>query len=210
MNTVAIYLRVSSNDGVQTVENQRLELRQACERRGWQIVAEYKDEGISGSKGRDKRPQFDALCKDMVRGKFDIVAAWSVDRLSRSLQDLVTFLGEVHGVKADLYLHSQGLDTRTPAGKALFQMCGVFAEFERAIMVERVRAGLERARTHGTRSGRPIGGPRLPPDRVEAVRAALANGASIRSAARSCGVSVGMAHKLAVARSGEQFEGLRP
>ena len=125
------------------------------------------------------------------------MAAWSVDRLGRSLQDLVGFLGEVHGAGVDLYLDRQGLDTSTPAGKAMFQMLGVFAEFERSMIVQRVRAGMAKARAHGTKSGKPIGGRRLPVDRVEAVRNALANGMGIRAAARSSGVSVGMAHKLA-------------
>src|SRR5262249_20687945 len=133
MNTVALYMRVSTDDDRQTVENQRLELVQACERRGWIVAAEYIDE-ISGAKAREQRPQFDRLQRDIVRGKFGIVAAWSVDRLGRSLQDLVHFLAEVHGAAADLYLHLQGVDTRTPAGKAMYQMCGVFAEFERAMI----------------------------------------------------------------------------
>ena len=117
---VALYLRVSTDD--QTVENQRRELMAACERRGWQVVAEFCDEGVSGANGRDKRPGFDRLHKAIVRGKFDVVAAWSVDRLGRSLQDLVAFLGELQGAGVDLYLDRQGIDTSTPAGKALFQM----------------------------------------------------------------------------------------
>jgi DNA invertase Pin-like site-specific DNA recombinase len=101
----------------------------------------YRDHGISGAKGRDKRPDLDRLCKDAAGRQFDIVMAWSVDRLGRSLQDLVGFLSEIHALKVDLYLHQQGLDTTTPAGKAMFQMMGVFAEFERAMIQERVRAG---------------------------------------------------------------------
>ena len=166
------------------------------ERHGWQVVAEYADT-ISGSKGRDQRPEFDRLCKDATRRKFDVVAAWSVDRLGRSLQHLVGFLAEVHGAGVNLYLHQQAIDTTTPAGKALFQMCGVFAEFERAMIVERVKAGLAKARANGTRSGRPIGGRALPAERVEAIRVALASGLGIRATARVAGVSVGMAHKLA-------------
>src|SRR6516165_12811918 len=92
--TVVLYLRVST--GEQTVENQRQELLAAAERRGWRVAAEFCDEGVSGANGRDKRPGFDRLHKAIVRGKFEIVAAWSVDRLGRSLQDLVGFLGEVH------------------------------------------------------------------------------------------------------------------
>ena len=149
----AIYLRVSTDE--QTTENQERALREAAARSGHEIVAVYRDEGISGSKGRDKRPGFDAMHKDASRLKFDIVMAWSVDRLGRSLQDLVGFLSELHALKIDLFLRQQGLDTTTPAGKAMFQMMGVFAEFERAMIQERVRAGLARARSEGKRLGRP-------------------------------------------------------
>jgi DNA invertase Pin-like site-specific DNA recombinase len=114
-----------------------------------EITEVYRDHGISGAKGRDKRPQFDALCKAAARREFDVVMAWSVDRLCRSLQDLVGFLSELHALKIDLYLHQQGIDTTTPGGKAMFQMMGVFAEFERSIIQERVRAGLRRAQERG-------------------------------------------------------------
>ena len=180
--TVALYLRVSTDD--QTVENQRQALTEACERRGWRVAAEYVDAGISGAKGRCDRPGFDRLHKAIVRGKFDVVAAWSVDRLGRSLQDLVTFLGELHGTGCDLYLDRQGVDTSTPAGKAMFQMLGVFAEFERSLIVERVRAGIARARTAGTKSGKAFGRPKISPEREDAVRASLAAGNGIRKTAR--------------------------
>jgi DNA invertase Pin-like site-specific DNA recombinase len=116
MKRVAVYLRVSTID--QDVENQRRELIEAATRHGWNVVAEYSDEGVSGAKGRDKRPGFDRLCKAITRREVDLVAAWSVDRLGRSLAQLVTFLGELHGAGCDLYLHRQGLDTSTPAGRA--------------------------------------------------------------------------------------------
>jgi DNA invertase Pin-like site-specific DNA recombinase len=183
--TVALYLRVSTDD--QTVENQRRELIAACDRRGWRVAAEYVDAGVSGAKGRSDRPGFDRLHKAIVRGKFDVVAAWSVDRLGRSLQDLVTFLGELHGAGVDLYLDRQGVDTSTPAGKALFQMLGVFAEFERSLIVERVRAGIARAQRKGTRSGKAFGRPKISADREAAVRASLAAGTGIRKTARLCG-----------------------
>ncbi len=158
---VGLYLRVSTKNG-QTVDNQRGALTEAISRRhGWLIVDEFCDEGISGAKGRDRRPEFDRLLKEVVRGRIDVIAAWSVDRLGRSLQDLVGFLGELNAVGCDLYLEKQAVDTTTPAGRALFQMLGVFAEFERAIMQERILAGLARAREKGTRSGRPIGRARV-------------------------------------------------
>src|SRR5271168_1932755 len=149
---VALYLRVSTSE--QTVENQRRELEAVAARHGWRVAKTYADEGISGAKGRDKRPAFDALCKGIGRREFDMVAAWSVDRLGRSLQDLVGFLGELHAKGVDLYLHQQGLDTSTPAGRAMFGMLGVFAEFERSMVQARVKAGLERARASGVRLGR--------------------------------------------------------
>ena len=151
----ALYARVSTRNGHQDPEVQLQALREVAARAGWEIVETYIDHGISGAKGRDKRPAFDLLLKDATRRKFNLVAAWSVDRLGRSLQDLVAFLSELKGAGCDLYLHVQALDTTTPAGKAMFQMLGVFAEFERSIIQERVHAGLARARAKGKTLGRP-------------------------------------------------------
>ncbi len=159
-NTAAIYARVSTRNG-QTTENQLRELREVALRHGWKIVATYTDDGISGAKGRDQRPGLDDLLKGVARKEFDVVAAWSVDRLGRSLQDLIGTLNELKAKDVDLYLHKQGLDTSTPAGKAMFQMLGVFAEFEREIIAERIHAGLARAKEQGTRSGKPIGRPEV-------------------------------------------------
>ncbi len=153
MKQVAIYARVST--GEQSPDNQLIELRKIAERMGWQIVQEYIDHGISGAKGREQRPAYDQMCSAIVRREFELVMAWSVDRLGRSLQQLVGFLSDLHAKGVDLYLHQQGIDTTTPAGKAMFQMCGVFAEFERAMIQERVKAGLERARAQGKTLGRP-------------------------------------------------------
>ncbi len=152
MKRVAIYLRVSTDS--QTTANQRRELGAVAKRSGWKIVGVYEDAGISGAKGRDKRPGLDALLKGVNAKEFDMVAAWSVDRLGRSLTDLLGVLQALHDKGVDLFLHQQGLDTSTSAGKAMFQMLGVFAEFERAIMRERINAGLARARANGTRLGR--------------------------------------------------------
>ena len=148
---VAIYSRVSTTDG-QTVENQHRDLKLAAERFGWEIVATYADEGISGAKGREKRPGLDALMKAITRREFDMVAAWSVCRLGRSLQHLVTLLGDLDARGVDLYLHVQALDTSTPSGRAMFHMIGVFSEYERAMISERVKSGLARSTK---RSGRP-------------------------------------------------------
>lgn len=197
---VAIYARVSTQD--QNTSNQLRELRTVAERAGWDVVAEYVDHGISGAKGRDKRPEFDKLCKAAVRREFDVVMAWSVDRLGRSLQDLVAFLSELHGVGVDLYLHQQGVDTTTPAGKALFQMMGVFSEFERSMIRERVKAGIARVqmdeqdevvrakrRRNGKRAhGRPA---KLNQQMIDQVIAAKGEGLSYRQIAASVGVSLG-------------------
>ena len=149
---VGIYLRVST-DG-QTTQNQCRELEAVASRSGWEVVGIYEDAGISGAKGREKRPGFDRLLRDATARKVDMIAAWSVDRLGRSLQHLVGLLQELQALKCDLYLHQQAIDTSTPSGRAMFQMCGVFAEFERAIIVERVNAGLKRAKRDGIKLGR--------------------------------------------------------
>ena len=152
MKHVAIYLRVSKSK--QETSNQRRELEAVASRSGWQIVKVYEDAGISGAKGRDKRPGLDAMMKAVNAKEFDMVAAWSVDRLGRSLTDLLGILQGLHDKGVDLFLHQQGLDTSTTAGKAMFQMLGVFAEFERGIIRERINAGLARARANGTKLGR--------------------------------------------------------
>jgi DNA invertase Pin-like site-specific DNA recombinase len=186
MKRAAIYLRVSTVD--QTTANQERELRQVAERAGWEVGKVYKDHGVSGAKGRDKRPQFDALCRDANGRQFDVVMAWSVDRLGRSLQDLVSFLSDLHALKVDLFLKTQGIDTTTPGGKAMFQMMGVFAEFERSIIQERVRAGLRRAKDEGKTLGRP----RLNAELETRIRAALAEPGrtkGVRKIAEEFGVS---------------------
>ena len=175
-----LYLRVSTLD--QTTANQDRELRQVAERAGWQIVHVYKDHGISGAKGKDKRPAFDALHKAAARREFDVVMAWSVDRLGRSLQDLVGFLSEIHAAGVDLFLHQQGIDTTTPGGKAMFQMLGVFAEFERSIVQERVRAGLRRAVSEGKKLGRP----RIAADMEARILAALTARKDTGDSGRAC------------------------
>lgn len=187
---VAIYSRVST-DG-QTTENQTRELMEVARRNGWEVVAQFSDQGVSGAKGRDKRPQFDLLIKGAVRKEWDVVMAWSVDRLGRSLQDLVGFLGEIHAKGVDLYLHQQGVDTTTPAGKALFQMLGVFAEFERSMIQERVKAGLARAKAQGQTLGRP----RVSPDQEQRILDARAEGLGIQRVAKRVGVGVSVVQRV--------------
>lgn len=172
---MAIYARVSTDN--QTVENQLLELHAVAQRQGWDVVTVLTDEGISGAKGRDRRLGFNALLKGIARRDFDQIMAWSVDRLGRSLPDLVSFLNDAHAKSVDLYLHQQGLDTSTPSGRMMFQMLGVFAEFERAMIRERIMAGLRRTTK---KSGRKP----MPDDRVEAIRKSLMDGQGIRATAR--------------------------
>jgi len=182
---VALYLRVST-------DNQRRELEAVALRMGWTVTGIYEDAGISGAKGRDQRPQFDALCKAATRRQFDMVMAWSVDRLGRSLQDLVGFMNDLQASGVDLYLHQQTLDTSTPSGRAMFQMCGVFAEFERGMIRERVNAGLARAKQTGTRSGKAIGRPKTGADVEDRIRTLRAEGKGMLKIAKEvgCGVSV--------------------
>jgi DNA invertase Pin-like site-specific DNA recombinase len=182
MKRVAMYLRVST--GEQTIANQERELMAAAERHGWTIAAVFKDEGISGAKGRDARPGFDRLCKAITRRQVDMVAAWSVDRLGRSLQHLVAFLGELQASKVDLYLHQQGLDTSTPSGRALFGMLSVFGEFERAMIVERTKAGMARARAQGKAIGRPV----LDAEMRQKIAERAATGATAYAIAKELGV----------------------
>ena len=152
MKRVAIYLRVSTSK--QDTDNPRRELEAVAARSGWDVVKVYEDAGISGAKGRDKRPGLDAMLKAVNAKEFDMVAAWSVDRLGRSLTDLLAILQGLHDKGVDLFLHQQGLDTSTTAGRAMYQLLGVFAEFERGIICERINAGLARAKAKGTKLGR--------------------------------------------------------
>ena len=150
---VAIYGRVSTSE--QTTDNQIFKLQEIVEQNAWNLIDTYVDEGISGTKGREKRPEFDRMCTDMVRRKFTRILVWDVSRLGRSLQHLVEFLNDVNSVGVDLYIHQSGLDTSTPSGRMMFQMVGVFSEFERSMISERVKLGLQRVRKKGQTLGRP-------------------------------------------------------
>jgi DNA invertase Pin-like site-specific DNA recombinase len=192
---VALYLRVSTDQ--QATENQRIELERVAQQRGWEVTQVYQDAGVSGAKGRDRRPGFDQMLKDMTRCRFDIVAAWSVDRLGRSLQDLVAFLSDIRASEKDLYLHVQALDTSTPSGRAMFGMLGVFSEFERSIIQERVRAGLQRARQKGVRLGRTPTSPQV----ERRIRELLANGMGKLKVARQLGIGTSVVQRVAAAKA---------
>jgi DNA invertase Pin-like site-specific DNA recombinase len=200
----ALYLRVSTAD--QTVSNQRVELEAAAAARGWTVVATYADEGISGAKTRHGRPQLDLMLKDAVRRKFDVVMVWAVDRLGRSLPDLIASMQDLHGAKVDLFIHQQGLDTTTASGRAMFGMLGVFSEFERAMIQSRVKAGLQRAQaeqaagkvrrdTQGRRL-KAIGRPKISGATEAAIRARLAAGFGMLKVARELGVGSGTVQRV--------------
>jgi len=183
----AIYARVSTDD--QTTDNQVFELETVAKRMGWDIGEVYTDI-ISGAKS--KRPELDRLMESVIRKEVDIIMVWSVDRLGRSLQHLTTLLSDIHSKGVDLYLHQQGIDTTTPSGKMMFQMCGVFAEFERSMVQERVKAGLERARANGKRLGRPP----VPPIKVQKIKRLREDGLSYRKIASQMDLSVATVHRL--------------
>jgi DNA invertase Pin-like site-specific DNA recombinase len=194
----ALYLRVSTSE--QTTENQIRDLRATADLKGWEVVVEYEDAGISGAKGRDERPGLDAMLKaaSLQRKKFDVVMAWSVDRLGRSLKDLVNGLAELHDGKVDLYLHKQQVDTTTAGGRALFQMMGVFAEFERAMITDRIQAGVARVKATGvTKSGKPTGRPRVEPATVQAIRDQLAQGVGMLTIGRRLRVGTSVVQRVA-------------
>jgi DNA invertase Pin-like site-specific DNA recombinase len=176
----AIYVRVSTDK--QTVENQVRELRQIAERRGWEVVAQYSDAGISGSKGRDDRPGLDQMLNDAQRRRFDVVMAWAIDRLGRSLIDLLGTIQTLEACGVDLYLDQQSIDTTTPAGRLMFQVTGAFAEFERSMIRQRVHAGLKRAVEQGKTPGRP--------------RISKAHGKGILRVAREIGVGTGTVQRI--------------
>lgn len=151
---VALYARVSTNKD-QTVENQLIALREWAGGRGHEVVAEFLDEGISGTKGRDKRPGLDALMKAATLGKFNMVGVTALDRLGRSLPHLVALVAELEALKVGLFVRNLALDTSTPAGQLMFNVMGSLAQFERELIRERTMLGLERARKQGKTLGRP-------------------------------------------------------
>ena len=190
----AIYSRVST--AAQSTENQRYELERVSQARGWTDVAHYSDQGISGEKGRSDRPGLDALLRAATRREIDLIAVWSLDRLGRSLQHLVETVNELQAVGVDLYIYQQALDTSTPAGKLAFSVFGALAEYERELIRERVRAGIERAKRNGVKLGRPS-------NLNDTVRAAIvalrAKDVSIRRIASQLRVGTGTVYRVLAA-----------
>jgi DNA invertase Pin-like site-specific DNA recombinase len=202
---VALYVRVSTDQ--QTVAHQLQELQAVAGRRGWQIVETYSDAGISGAKGRDKRPGLDAMLNDAGRRKFDVVMAWAIDRLGRSLIDLLGTIQHLEAAGVDLYLEQQSIDTTSPMGKLLFQITGAFAEFERAMIRQRVRAGLKTIKgkiaQHGQFTARGsgvvrtrLGRPGISDETANSIRAELAKGHGMLKVAKIVGVGSGTVQKI--------------
>ena len=190
----ALYVRVSTD--AQTVENQIRELRQVAKRRGWDVVEVYSDADISGAKGRKGRPGLDSMLKDTSRRKFDVVMAWAIDRLGRSLSDLLDTIQHLEACGVDLYLDQQAIDTTTPMGKLVFQLTGAFAEFERTMIRQRIKAGLKRAVAQGVKLGRP----KIDSATERKVRRQLAKGVGILKVARSLGIGTGTVQRIASER----------
>jgi DNA invertase Pin-like site-specific DNA recombinase len=191
MNRAVIYSRVSTND--QCVSNQVKVLREVAERKGLNVVSEITDEGISGAKGRDQRKGFDQLIKGAVRKEFDIILVWDVSRLGRSLKHLVSFLEDIQSAKCDLYIHQSGIDTTTASGKMMFQLLGVFSEFERSMIRERVIAGQQRAKSEGKHIGRKSN---LTDGVINAVKQLRANNVPIKRIAKDMHIGVGTVYKI--------------
>jgi DNA invertase Pin-like site-specific DNA recombinase len=187
----AIYARVSTTH--QNVSNQTAELHEAAKRMGLEITAELTDDGISGAKGRDSRPAFDRLFKMVQRREIDMVMAWSIDRLGRSVQDLVSFMTAVQAAGTDLYIHQQAINTATPAGRMVFGIFSALGEYERELIRERINAGIARARAEGKKLGRPSN---VNDSLIASVKLLREKGYSINKIAKHLGIGVGTTHKI--------------
>ena len=181
---VALYARVSTDK--QTCENQLKELRSIAERMQYIIVDEFIDEGISGA--TSSRPALDALMKSATQRRFDMVMCWSIDRLGRSLQNLIEILNELQSLKVDLFFMQQGMDTSTSAGRMMFSIFGALAEFERNLIRERVIAGQQRAISQGVKMGRPT---KMNDGMRNAIKLLRERGIGIKQIARELKIGIG-------------------
>jgi DNA invertase Pin-like site-specific DNA recombinase len=186
----AIYVRVSTQD--QATDAQEAELREYCDRRGWTCVL-YRDHGQSGAK--QDRPALNELMADLRRRKVDVVVVWALDRLARSLKQLLTISEECRSLGVDLVSLKQSLDTTGPAGRLTFQILGAVAEFERELLRERVREGMAQARRTGKHIGRPARR-RFHTTEIEEMKLLRSQGASVRKLALEFGTSQWMASRL--------------
>ncbi len=190
LKRAAIYVRVSTAD--QETALQEYELRQFCENRGWTHVA-YRDKGQSGAK--NDRPALTAMMNDLRRRKIDVVVVWALDRLARSLKQLLGIAEECRAVGADLVSLRQNVDTTLPAGRLTFQVLGAVAEFEREMLRERVKAGMAEARCSGKHIGRPALREFHPAD-IERMRFLRSQGTSVRKLALDFATTQWMAARL--------------
>jgi DNA invertase Pin-like site-specific DNA recombinase len=186
----ALYARVSTANGSQDPEMQLRELREYVSSRGFELVGEYVDNGVSGTK--EKRPALDRLIADAHRRRFDVLLCWKLDRVGRSLRHLVNLLAELEALGIAFVALRDNLDLTTPAGRLMFQVIGAMAEFERSLIVERVRAGMRNARARGKRIGRP----KVIVDRAR-IASLRAQGASWATICRQTGLSKGTAQRAA-------------
>ena len=211
----ALFVRVSTDE--QTVENQERELQEIAARRGWKVVEVYREEGVSGGKSREKRPKLDAMLNAAARRRFDVVLVWALDRLGRSLHDLLNTIQALDRDQVALYVASskgsngepRSIDTTDPRDKLLFQVTAAFAEFERSLINQRIRSGLDRVKaqlakdgkftTRGGKVRKRLGRPGMDRKAMKAAKVQLAAGASIRQVARDTKLSVGGVHKIAKA-----------
>ena len=189
-----IYARVSTV--AQTTKNQLLELREVARKNGWVIVEELTDDGISGAKGRNERPAFNRLHKMIQDREIDVVLTWSIDRLGRSIQDLVALMGVLEEKRVELYSHQQAIDTRTPAGRMTFSIFAAIAQFERELIKERIHSGLARAKSEGTKLGRPSAVTSTTRETVQQLRT---DGFSIHRIAKRLKIGVGTTRRILLA-----------
>ena len=195
MEKVCIYCRVSTSQ--QHISNQLQILREVANKNGWEVVKEYCDDGISGTHGRDKRPAYNEMLEDTNRKMFDGILVWSIDRLGRSLKDLVSFLNDIHSKDTDLYSHQQAIDTSTPTGKMMFHLISVFSQYEAELIRNRVCEGLDRAKREGTKSGKAIGRPSNVNEGTKAAVVELRNtGMSLNKICKTLSIGSGTVSRL--------------
>lgn len=187
----AIYARVSTIQ--QSPENQLIELRDVAQRYGWVILSEIVDHGISGAKGKEDRPGFDRLFQAVHRREVDVVLAWSIDRLGRSLQHLISLMAELQATGTDLYVHQQAINTATPAGRMVFSIFSALGEYERELIRDRINAGLARARAAGKKLGRPSN---VNAAVITSVKLLREKGHSIHNIAKQLRIGVGTTQKI--------------
>jgi len=188
---VACYLRVSTAQK-QTTLNQRMELEDVCRRNNWEIVEVY-DETISGTKSINERDELKRMLKDASAKYFDMVVIFSACRIARSMKHLVSVMTHLDEVGCDIYSHQQGIRTDTSMGRMFFQLCGVMAEVENSIRLDRQLIGIKRAKAQGVKFGRP----KVIDEEMELQIVELRHkGKSVRQIAKNVGISVGMAHKV--------------